>query len=86
MISSNGGAWSLGGTIGQFDAGAMTASGSSPQIRDTIDAQIGWMTLFGSPWPTMEVDGFWVDFESSGFSFYGAYDHPFTSITATLSY
>ena len=40
----------------------------------------------GFVWPTMAVDGFWVDFLFSGATNYGAFDNPFSTMNGALGY
>lgn len=56
------------------------------QMKNTIDGIINTLNTGGFTWPTSCVDGFWVDFNATVPSFYGAYDQPFDGMDDALSY
>ena len=56
------------------------------QMRTTIDGIISNLYANSFTWPTLCVDGFWVDFNQPDSTFYGAYRQPFDGMANALSY
>jgi hypothetical protein len=52
----------------------------APQVASAVDALID----AGVTWPTMAVDGFWIDFNSATLAEVGGYSQPYRTMTMAL--